>query len=208
MIPGEYSVTGPKCMLKIGDGARAGRCLDVDSERTQPGGLMHIYPCVTKWHQLFSFGNGTIAPRGAIHASLPLHIVRQLENKKKNVTAQLCLGVKGRGDADESSWDEDKGKNEEEEKEDNQDAEVGPHPWEQPDAELYPNGRKSLQLWSGQQIQTTPCSNSGAVIEWYYVPFIIEDYGDEEGMKSDEDASSSEKSSGNFETMSETDEEL
>jgi len=208
MIPGEYSVTGPKCMLKIGDGARAGRCLDVDSERNQPGGLMHIYPCVTKWHQLFSFGNGTIAPRGAIHASLPLHIVRQLENKKKNVTAQLCLGVKGRGDADESSWDEDKGKNEEEEKEDNQDAEVGPHPWEQPDADLYPNGRKSLQLWSGQQIQTTPCSNSGAVIEWYYVPFIIEDYGDEEGMISDADASSSEKSSGNSATMSETDEEL
>ena len=49
-------------------------------------------------------------------------------------------------------------------------------PWEHDDVERYPNGRKSLQLWSGQQLQTTPCSNAGAVIEWYYVPFIVEEY--------------------------------
>ena len=77
MIPGVYTEKGPSCGLKIGDGPRQGRCMDVDSEHTEPGGHVNIFPCYTKWHQLFSFGNGTIAPRGAIHVSLPLHMARQ-----------------------------------------------------------------------------------------------------------------------------------
>ena len=210
MIPGGYSKSGPKCMLKLGDGARAGRCLDVESERTQPGGLLHVYPCVTKWHQLFSFGNGTIAPRGGIHASLPLYIVRQLESKKKNVTGQLCLGVRGRGDMDESLW------HEEEEEEEGEEGEEEHHPWEQPDVPLYPNGRKSLQLWNGQQLQTTPCSNIGGIIEWYYVPFIVEEYDDKDeelAVNVDALSTSTPDSDGadletKDEAMTETDEEL
>jgi len=54
-------------------------------------------------------------------------------------------------------------------------------PWEHDDVEHYPNGRKSLQLWSGHQLQTTPCKNTGAVIEWYYIPLIVEEYEDESG---------------------------
>lgn len=45
MIPGGFSSTGPQCLLKLGDGARAGRCLDVESTKTLPGGLMNVYPC-------------------------------------------------------------------------------------------------------------------------------------------------------------------
>ena len=204
MIPGEYTPTGPKCMIKIGDGARAGRCLDVESEHTRPGGLLNVYPCYTRWHQLFSFGNGTIAPRGSIHASLPLHMVRQLESKETEVHGHLCLGVKGRGDMDESTWKEEE--DEEEGKKDEEEEEKGLRPWERPDADVYPSGKKSLQLWSGEQLQTTPCSNEGSVIEFYYVPFIIESYEDQEMAV---DASASSLGNGeNAEAPTETDEEL
>ena len=53
-------------------------------------------------------------------------------------------------------------------------------PWEHDDVERYDNGRKSLQLWSGQQLQTTPCTNTGGVLEFFFVPFIVEEYDDEE----------------------------
>lgn len=166
MIPGVYAEKGPSCGINIGDGPRKGRCLDVQSEVTRPGGLLNVYPCSTKWYQLFSFGNGTIAPRGGIHASLPLHMARQQETKEKEVHQHLCLGVVGRGNADESEWTAD-------------DESEDWDPWEYDDVERYPNGRKTLQLWSGQQLQTTPCSNEGGVIEWLYVPFIVEKYDNE-----------------------------
>lgn len=166
MIPGVYAEKGPSCGIKIGDSPRKGRCLDVQSEVTRPGGLLNVYPCSTKWYQLFSFGNGTIAPRGGIHASLPLHMARQQETKEKEVHQHLCLGVVGRGNANESEWTAD-------------DESEDWDPWEYDDVERYPNGRKTLQLWSGQQLQTTPCSNEGGVIEWLYVPFIVEKYDNE-----------------------------
>ncbi len=166
MIPGVYAKKGPSCGIKIGDGPRRGRCLDVQSEVTRPGGLLNVYPCTTKWYQLFSFGNGTIAPRGGIHASLPLHMARQQETKEKEVHQHLCLGVVGRGNANESAWIAD-------------DESEDWDPWEYDDVDRYPNGRKTLQLWHGQQLQTTPCSNEGGVIEWLYVPFIVEKYDNE-----------------------------
>lgn len=168
MIPGEYSARGPSCVVKLGDGPRAGRCIDVESEITKPGGKVNVFPCYTKWHQLFSFGDGTIAPRGSIHASLPLHMARQMEKDDGEVHQHLCFGVNGRGDANETwiEWTE--------EEEDEMD------PWEYDNVDMYPNGRKSLQLWNGQQLQTTPCSNVGGVVEFVYVPFIVEEYDDEE----------------------------
>jgi hypothetical protein len=95
-------------------------------------------------------------------------MARQLEKKEKVVHPHLCLGVFGRGDADESAWIED------------EDEDEPWDPWEYDDVERYPNGRKSLQLWSGHQLQSTPCSNVGGVIEWYYVPFIVEEYEEDE----------------------------
>ena len=90
-----------------------------------------------------------------------------MRKKEDEVHQHLCLGVVGRGDVEET-WIEYT----EEEMEEFD-------PWELPDVEVYPNGRKSLQLWSGQQLQTTPCSNEGGVIEFYYVPFIVEEFEDE-----------------------------
>ena len=191
MIPGIYSEKGPSCGIKIGDGPRQGRCLDVESDRNEPGGLINVFPCYTRWHQLFSFGNGMIAPRGAIHSSLPAHIAKQLKKKEKEVHQHLCLGVVGRGDADETAWIED-------EEDENEEWD----PWEYSDVATYPNGRKSLQLWSGQQLQTTPCSNEGGVIEWYFVPFIVEQY-DDDGTKEEGNESAE-----GIEGMEETEEEL
>jgi hypothetical protein len=93
-------------------------------------------------------------------------MARQKETKEKEVHQHLCLGVVGRGNADESEWTAD-------------DESEDWDPWEYDDVERYPNGRKTLQLWSGQQLQTTPCSNEGGVIEWLYVPFIVEKYDNE-----------------------------
>ena len=171
MTPGGYSITGPQCLLKLGDGARAGRCLDVESTKTLPGGLLNVFPCSTKWHQIFAFGNGTIAPRGGIHATLPPHIVKQHEHKKEPVSAHLCIGVEGRGDADETLWRKPKKETNEIEVEEDDELD----PWEEPDAEVGSNGRKLLHLWNGQQLRTTPCSNEGAVLEFFFVPFIVEE---------------------------------
>jgi len=169
MTPGHYSEKGPSCGIKIGDGPRMGRCMDVESDHTEPGGALNIFPCYTKWHQLFSFGNGTIAPRGAIHASLPLHMARQMQkkNSKKKVHQHLCLGVEGRGDMEETwiQWTEEEANEFD--------------PWEHDNVERYEDGRKSLQLWSGQQLQTTPCTNTGGVLEFFFVPFIVEEYDEE-----------------------------
>lgn len=196
MIPGGYSAMGPQCLLKLGDGARAGRCLDVQSEKTLPGGLLNVYPCSTKWHQIFAFGNGTLAPRGAIHATLPPHIVKQHEHKKEPVSAHLCLGVQGRGDANETLWEKAGDKKEDAEEDEELD------PWEHPDAAVSSNGRKLLQLWNGQQIRTTPCSNEGAVIEFFFVPFIVEE------IEETESAVDANSSATNPPELTATDEEL
>ena len=191
MIPGEYSETGPSCGIKLADGPRSLRCLDVDSERAAPGGPLNVYPCYTRWHQMFSFGNGTVAPRGAVHVSLQAHVARELKKKKEGeeVHRHLCLGVEGRGNMEEP-WIE----YEEEEMEELD-------PWEKDDVDVYLNGRKSLQLWSGQQLQTTPCSNEGGVIEWFYIPFIVEEFDDDveespEGTVEDEAKESPEGTAG------------
>jgi hypothetical protein len=123
-------------------------------------------------------------------------MVKQLEHNKKKYSAHLCFGVSGRGDADESLW-------EEKEKDTSNEEDEELDPWEHPDVATYPNGRKSLQLWEGQHLQTTPCSNVGSVIEFFFVPFIVEEYEDEE-----ESAVNSGSESSSVETMTETDQEL
>lgn len=172
MTPGDYSPTGPKCMIKIGDSIRKGRCLDVESERTKPGAFLNIYPCDAKWHQLFSFGNGDSVPSGSIHVSLPPNIAA----KESNI--HLCLGVQGRSESDEEEWV----------RPEHDDDPDGYWPWEMDNAtDYYENGYKSLKYWDQIQLQTTPCSNEGAVIEFLYVPFIIEEYDNNEGESANND---------------------
>lgn len=166
MTPGDYSQTGPKCMLKIGDSIRKGRCLDVESDRTKPGAYLNIFPCEAKWNQLFSFGNGDAAPSGSVHVSPPPSM-RKSSSSGDNSSPHLCLGVQGRSDEDKEEWLRPE--------EDDDPDELWP--WEGENATEYSdNGFKSLKYWDGIQLQTTPCSNEGAVIEFLYVPFIVEEY--------------------------------
>ena len=178
MTLGDYSQTGPKCMLKVGDSIRKGRCLDVESDRTMPGGYANIFPCEAKWHQLFSFGNGDVAPSGGIHVSPPKHLLTN------SSTPHLCLGVQGRSDDDEEEWIRPEHDDELDEL----------WPWDRDNAtEYYENEFKSLEYWEGIQLQTTPCSNEGAVVEFLYVPFITEEYDkDDEGEATDNEKSGAE----------------
>ncbi len=170
MTPGDYSETGPKCMLKIGDSIRKGRCLDTEADRKKPGAYLNIFPCEAKWNQLFSFGNGDAdaddaVPSGAIHVSLP-----KLVSSQKHTT-HFCLGVQGRSAEDEVDWL----------RPEHDDDPDDLWPWERENAtEYYDNGFKSLKYWDGIQLQTTPCSNEGAVVEFLYVPFIVEEHDDDD----------------------------
>jgi hypothetical protein len=158
--PGVYSTTGPRCLLKQMDGIRAGRCLDVDSRSLQPGGATQVFPCINKWYQFVSFGDGTLAPQGSIYSTIPSHIVKQIQNLGHDHIPYMCLGVYGRGVDDEYDWEEE-------------------------DSDLEKNGIKEnddterpawapLSKFQEQNIIATQCANAGAVIEWLFVPFIVE----------------------------------
>lgn len=176
---GGYTVTGPRCMLKVFDGPRAGRCFDTDSNPgLQPGNETLIFPCTDRWFQFLSFGDDRLAPVNSLYATIPTHVIRQIRNHGHPQHYQhMCLGVYGRGDHDEEVWEED-------------DHERDPYQRstssvEETRNEVLPplNDQrmpwKPLTEFSGEQIITTQCTNRGAVIEWIYVPFIVED--DKEG---------------------------
>ena len=169
MTPGDYSPVGPRCMFKQLDGLRAGRCVDGESEQLQPGGPLHVFPCVKKWNQFLSVGNGTLAPRGSLHTTIPRHIVARIQSTGYYQESYMCVGVLERGDGDEEEWSEDVTKH-------GAKAERLDGPGRKSNStELAP-----LSDWNGEQLVTTKCSNSGAVIEWIYVPFIVEDPLEEE----------------------------
>lgn len=156
---GNFSHTGPGCMITQVDGIRAGRCLDAESGiQPRPGGTAHVNPCAKRWHQFFYFGNGDEAPPNSIHSSIPRFIVQGLRKTNNPEQEQyLCLGVRGRGDKDESDWVED----------DDEDL--------VPDDLNDDDGRAPLHEWKDMQVVSTQCSNKDAVIEWVYVPFIVEE---------------------------------
>jgi hypothetical protein len=157
MVRGNLTKTGPGCMITQLDGIRAGRCLDAESGLQEiPGGVTQVYPCAKRWHQFFSFGNGAgDIPKNAIHTSIPRHAVHRLRNLGHvDMEYYLCLGVRGRGEKDEKDWIS-----------------------EDEDEMLLPADvkNKSLHQWRDMQVVGTACSNGGAVLEWIYVPFIVED---------------------------------
>jgi hypothetical protein len=162
-------------MMKQMDGIRAGRCIDGDFGNTKPGGKAHVFPCVKRWHQFFSVGNGAIAPSGSLHVTIPLHIVRNLNTTDHKQEAHLCLGVFGRGEQEDfESLSDDKDPNKGEA--------MMPESARYPDGTLVP-----LKKWKGKQLVSTRCSNTDAVIEWLYVPYILED-ADEPAMEGDGEA--------------------
>jgi len=173
VTPGNYSLTGPRCMLKQMDGVRAGRCFDGDSGTTQPGGEVQVFPCVQRWVQFLSFGDGRLAPKGSMFFSIPSHIVKQIHNMGHEHIPYMCLGVWGRGDKDEVDWDE-------EEEEDSKDS----HDEAQSTDETVE--WEDLSEWEDEEIVSTQCTNVGAVVEWLFVPYIVEDADPaEDAVKSD-----------------------
>ena len=185
VTPGTYNPTGPRCMIRMMDGIRTGRCLDGDSLDSQPGGAVHVFPCTKRWNQFFSFGNGKEVPKMALHSNVPLHTRNRIAETGRVQEPYMCLGVPGRGKKDEEDWlgvrgekDGNDSLNFEEaggaeaidkdnfslEEDDVSSDETGP-------GELSP-----LSEWERKQLIATRCSNTDAVIEWLVVPFIVEDY--------------------------------
>jgi len=166
MTPGVHSPTGPICGLKQMDGVRKNRCIDGESERIQPGGEVQVFPCRNKWPQYVSVGNGTIAPFGSLHTTVPRHILGRIEKSGKVQYPYLCLGVKGRGKFDEEEWSEDQ--------DDIDDDEDIINEMENSNGRNQ-DGFMPLTAFENAQIVTTSCANDGAVIEWLFIPFIVEE---------------------------------
>jgi len=191
VTPGLYTPTGPRCIIRMMDGLRTGRCLDGESLDAQPGGPVHVYPCTKQWNQFLSFGNGVEAPKMAIHTNVPLHTRRRIAETGREQEPYMCLGVPGRGKLDEEDWlgvrtleEEEYEESSDDEESDlegkideidrdkfslDDDGEASEH------VEIDVDGLPSLLEWEGQQLIATRCSNAGAVIEWVVVPFIVED---------------------------------
>lgn len=121
-----------------------------------------MFPCVNKWFQFISFGDGSVAPKGSIYSTIPSHIVKQIHNLGHEHISNMCLGVYGRGHNDEVEWDE------QEDSEHKTDANNGTG-----DGEHI--GWKPLSAFHNQHVITTQCNNKGAIIEWLFVPFIVEE---------------------------------
>lgn len=171
---GTYSKTGPRCMLKQIDGLRAGRCYDSQQDSLQPGGITQVYPCLHQWFQFVSFGDGEHAPLGSLYSIIPTHIVNQIKTLGHAQSPYMCFGVHGRGSQDEVDWVDEDNDDDDEEIEGNEFDETT-------DATSMP-----LSYWQGEQIVTTQCSNKAAVIEWVFVPYIVEEDANETDTQSSE----------------------
>jgi len=207
MTPGKYSLTGPRCMLKQMDGVRAGRCIDVESDRVQPGGEVNVFPCRGRWHQFLSFGNGTLAPLGSIHMNIPMHIWKRIEDSGREQEPYMCIGVRGRGIKDEEEWIEDISQENEEDIDDSADtvkeSDSASHTQSNPSGRNITHGEESrsgqqpgkreilpLSNWKDEQVITTRCSNTHAVVEFVIVLYIEVDtpeQGDSVGKQESEE---------------------
>ena len=169
---GLYAPTGPQCMYKQMDGLREGRCMDGESSRIQPGGELQVFPCRNRWHQTFSFGNSVHTPKGSLHMNVPLHIQNRIKSKGKDQEPFMCLGVLGRGNKDETDWDESETNVGDEDEDETRSEDILGTSYDDVEDETLP----LLSEWSGEQVVTTRCSNFGGVIEWIFVPYVHEAY--------------------------------
>ena len=149
VTPGNYSVTGPRCMLKQMDGIRAGRCFDGDTGDLYPGGETLVFPCVHRWGQFLSVGDGSVAPAGSLFFHIPAHIIQKLSRAGREQHAYMCLSV---GELEE-------------------DEEESLHP-----IELKSN--RPMSEWVDHQIISVPCTDTENTIEWVFVPYISDDDSD------------------------------
>lgn len=193
---GLFTPTGPRCMIRMMDGLRAGRCLDGESLDAQPGGPVHVFPCTKRWNQFLSFGNGKDSPKMSIHSNVPLHIRKRIAETGREQEPYMCLGVSGRGKLDEEDWlgvrksDEDEQSSDDEDKELMEEIDHDNFSLEGDDegenGSKLEDGFPPLSQWEGKQLIATRCSNVGAVIEWVVVPFIVEDFESSNNIQSAE----------------------
>jgi len=180
VTPGNYTPNGPMCILEQMDGPAKGRCLDSDSFREQPGGTMHINPCLKRWQQFFSFGSGSLTPHRTITHILPKYMIKRFELLGHTQEQNMCIGVAGRGNNDPEEWevDENEGDESEGEQEDGDgidDEEMEATPKKHKEEEYLESGFAPLRNFIMEPLVTTPCSNTGGVIEWVFVPYIEEE---------------------------------
>jgi Core-2/I-Branching enzyme len=197
---GNYSVTGPRCMLKQMDGVRAGRCFDGDTGYDQPGGETLIFPCVHRWGQFLSFGDGRLAPSGSMFYSIPQHIVNMIARLGHEQHPHMCLGVAGRSGDDEERWDNYKEQDEDGEAAATQNVtKVEDNDPNSTQSAIY-NASAPLSHWQGEQIVSTRCTNIGAIVEWVFVPYIVEEeshhFEDDESTGSEEEGKTHDERSG------------
>lgn len=202
--PTQYSPTGPRCSLTLADGLRQGRVLDAETERVQPGGVLHAFPSVHRWHQFFSFGSNLIEKNnnentpiiGSIHTVVPQHVIKTINRKGRTQGKYMCLGVYGRGSLDEEEWEEDLENIPSEELitsntiklndniiDENSNQQNNNHLRRNNTTNMNNDDKvvSSLQEWSNQRLITTRCDNVDAVIEWVAVPFIKSEEEESEG---------------------------
>lgn len=172
MTSGLYSQTGPHCMIKQLGGLRNGRCIDIEGERVEPGGELQVWPCVNKWHQMFVFGDGKVSRNATIFGAIPNHIIKALQYKGVHQHPYLCFGVVGRSEVEYSPWNEDT-------KQDQFNTfNFLPKKTKQLFFQNISRDRlRSLRLWGGKQLVTMPCNDTDAIIDFLFVPFIVEDDG-------------------------------
>jgi len=128
---------------------------------------MQVYPCMKKWHQMFGFGNGTFAPTGSIHGSIPANVLKTIRSKGKEQAPHLCFGASGKGEKRYEAWSEDKNK-----------IDLNAIDFAPTDEQLNKFRMKGkippLRLWEDKYLVTIPCSDANAVVEFLFVPFIDE----------------------------------
>jgi hypothetical protein len=142
---GNYSVTGPRCMLKQMDGVRAGRCFDGDTGDEYTGGETLVFPCVQRWGQFLSAGDDIHAPRGSLFFHIPAHVIRAIAKNGVQQHAYMCLTVG------------------------NVDNEGNVDPAEK-------KSQRPLSQWVEHPIISVPCTDNENIIEWVFVPYIVEQF--------------------------------
>jgi hypothetical protein len=134
-----------------------------------------------------------------LHSNVPLHTRKRIAETGREQEPYLCLGVPGRGNLDEEDWLGVRGEGDEKYSSDNEDAEgmeeidKDNFSLDEDDAnddEMDHGELPPLSEWEGKQLIATRCSNTGALIEWLVVPFIVEDFvpSDSGSLSMDEEA--------------------
>jgi hypothetical protein len=131
-------------MLKQMDGVRAGRCFDGDTGIEAPGGETLVFPCVQRWGQFLSAGDGVHAPHGSLFFHIPAHVVRAIAKTGIDQHAYMCLTVGNVNEEGSVNSTETK-------------------------------SHRPLSEWVQHPIISVPCTDKENIIEWVFVPYIVEE---------------------------------